>query len=295
MKGEGAKFPWFYSDIPESDFDLLHDSIRTRTLSMGKASSLLEAAFARSENASHAIAVSSCTAALTLIGISLGMSSNDEVIIPNRTWIATAHSFSILGVRIRIADVNDNSIINEDDVSRLITTKTKAVVCVSLNGRTAVTSKIIDLCAKYGLTLIEDCAQSAGCDHHVSFSTSKGVNHIRAYSFSMTKLISAGQGGMVLVEDADLATKIRANRVHGIMSPDVITSWEQLGGNFRMTDLHASIAHAQLLRIDEKKLALMNTYNFYASNLQSDTVQLLPVNVPDNELPPIHRMSSSEP
>ena len=147
------------------------------------------------------------------------------------------------------------------------------------------TPNIINYCAQHGLTLIEDCAQSTGCQHLVPLSIDMGVTHIRAYSFSMTKLISSGQGGMILVDNLELSNKIRANRVHGITSPDQLLSWKQLGGNFRMTDLHASIAYAQLLRIDEKKMALKSLYSYYAKNLKSKYIRLIPVNLEKGEIP----------
>ena len=89
---------------------------------------------------------------------------------------------------------------------------------------------------------------------------------------------------MILVDNLELSNKIRANRVHGITSHQLL-SWKQLGGNFRMTDLHASIAYAQLLRIDEKKMALKSLYSYYAKNLKSKYIRLIPVNLEKGEIP----------
>ena len=174
-----SSLSWFYSKIPDSDFDLLNNSIKMRQLSMGKNCTILEKSFAKAEKGNFAIAVSSCTTTFTLIGISLGLTSDDEIIVPNRTWIATAHAFAILGVKIKIADVSENSIICEESIASLITSKTKAIVCVSLNGRTAVTPNIINYCAQQGLTLKEHCAHSTGCQHLVPLSIDMGVTHIR--------------------------------------------------------------------------------------------------------------------
>lgn len=281
-----SNIPWWFTRIPSEDLLDAHVALDRKSLSQGDCVKEFEYKFSNLEDAKFGVAVTSGTAALTLAGISAGLKPGDEVIIPNRTWIATAHAFNIIGVNIRIAPVNDKDmLINVDAIEQMISDKTRAIVPVSLNGRNVICNKLLDISRKHNLWIIEDAAQGVNCPRPYDAIKRSEVKYCRAYSFSMAKFITTGQGGMILTSDESFEEELRMRRTHGLENVKDIKNWNKVGGNYRMSDVLACIGVAQLKRVAEKKRRLIEVYRFYQKEIRQSNIEQIPVDIDAGEVP----------
>ena len=281
----GTKIPWWYTNIPSDDFSLIQEVIDKRSLSLGNYVHKFQEEFSFIEKAKYGVATTSGTTALILAGLAAGIREGDEVIIPNRTWIATANAFKLIGAEIVICPVKtDKMCLDDEELNGLITRKTKAIIPVSLNGRNVITSKLISVVKKYNLWLIEDASQGFGAPRPYRLISENRIKYCRTYSFSMAKFITTGQGGMIITSDQDFAKELSLRRTHGVKNVETVNQWNVLGSNFRMSDLQASIGLSQLKRINEKKEKYIEVYNFYKSNLNALGIKQIPVD-PKKEIP----------
>ena len=217
----------------------------------------------------NAIAVNNGTISLTLILLALGIGHGDEYIVPNYTMIATANSGIILGAKPIFCDVEFPSLyIDISLVEEKITDRTKALILVNANGRypSYPIEKLIEICNKHNIYLIEDTAQGLGSYYpDGSHLGTKGI--ASSISFSMPKIITTGQGGMILTNDNSLADKIKKIKDFG-RSGGGLDIHNSIGYNFKFTDIQACLGIAQMTqlqsRIETKKLI----YNKYLKNLK---------------------------
>jgi len=161
-------------------------------------------------------AVSSGTAALELAAILSNVKENDEVIIPAHTFAATAIPFARTGAKIRWADIDPNTfVISVDSIKRLITPSTKVIVVVHLYGLMANMSEIMKLANQFGILVVEDCAQSLGSE--INGRKAGTFGHFSCFSFHTHKhLTTLGEGGMFLVKDNELASKVEGLKHNGL-------------------------------------------------------------------------------
>ena len=217
-----------------------------------------EQAFAEWTGAKHALAVANGTLALELAMHGLGIGAGDEVVIPPRTFMATASSVVAVGATPIFADVDLNSqALSAETIAPMITNKTKAIIVVHLGGMPADMDGIMALAAQHNLYVIEDCAQAHGAKYK---DRSVGtIGHIGAWSFCQDKIMTTGgEGGMVTTNDQALWKKMWAYKDHG-KSYDAVYNkkhppgfrWlhETFGSNYRMTELQAAIGLIQLQRM----------------------------------------------
>jgi len=193
-----------------------------------------------------------CTDAIHLAMLSLDIGIGDEVIVPDLTWVASASPVTYLGATPIFADVDPVSwCITSKSIEKCITPKTKAVVVVDLLGNMPDWNEILQLCQNKGIRIIEDAAQGLGATYRGKQAGSFG--EISVFSFSPTKLITSGQGGAFCTNDHSLYKKAKLLSHHGI--DEKLTGkyfWSNIVGyNFTWTNLQASLALAQLNRIDE--------------------------------------------
>ncbi|MDP2537418.1 DegT/DnrJ/EryC1/StrS family aminotransferase [Alteromonas stellipolaris] len=205
--------------------------------------------FAEKCGAKHAISVSSGTAALHLALLCLGIGSEDEVIVPDLTFAATANAVILCGATPVLCCVNkDEWTLDVNDAEAVLSDKTKAIIPVHLYGNPARMHEINDFAKRNGLTVIEDCAESLGATldgHYLGTFGDMGC-----YSFFANKLLSTGEGGMVTTDSDALALKIRTLRDHGMSTEK--RYWHDIAGlNYRMTNIQAAIGVSQLNVFDE--------------------------------------------
>ncbi len=243
-----------------------------------------EEEFAKALGVSYAVATTSGSTALLLAVMASGIEAGDEVIVPNRTWIATAHAAYMVGAKVILADVLPNvPVIDPEEIERKITKKTKAIMPVHLSGRSDSMHIVNKIAKENGLIVIEDAAQALLSKNSEGFLGTQSL--LGCFSFSVAKLITTGQGGMVVTKDKSLYEKMKLIRTHGVS--DVINvTYTQFGFNFRPTDILSSIGIEQLKKTTERIEHLRKVYDIYKEGLVNmSDVKLIPIDVTKGEVP----------
>lgn len=244
----------------EDEERLLIETLRSGWVVQGPRVAEFERLVAQHTGAGFAIATTSCTTALHLSLIAAGIGPGDEVIVPAFTWIATANVVEYLGARPIFCDIDPATFnLDADRVAGLVTNRTKALLPVHLFGLCADMDRLMDVSEAHGLKVIEDaaCALDAwqGNRHAGTFGESG------CFSFHPRKVITTGEGGMIVTNDEETAMKCRILRDHGAVASDLVrhqsqtgyllTAFEQLGFNYRMTDLQAALGVCQMHKLNE--------------------------------------------
>ncbi len=210
----------------------------------------------------------------------LDIGAGDEVIVPDYTMIATANAVILAGAKPVFVDISlSNLCLDIELTERAITPKTKAIMLVSLNGRSPDMAVVRDLARRNGLYIVEDAAQSLG-----SFYQGKHLGtfgEIGSFSFSAPKVITTGQGGALVTDDAQLSERLQKIKDFGRREAGV-DFHESIGYNFKFTDLQAVIGIEQMKklswRVERKKML----YQLYENELASvKEVQFIPTNLKD--------------
>jgi len=276
--------PWWRTNFAQNELNRIIHSFNHENISQGPVTALFEKAIGEAIEVDHVIATSSGSSALLMALMAIGIGPGDEVILPNRTWISTAHAVSILGAKVVVVDVEfDRPIIDVSLIEAKINSNTKAIIPVHMNGRSANMHNIIKLAKKYNIKVIEDAAQAFYSKGSGSYLGT--IGDIGCFSLSNAKIISSGQGGFAVTKNKYLANKMRAIRTQGVENVKDPKKWAQLGFNFRYTDILASIAIEQLKKIKERKRILVNLYNDYCENFNGTEFKIIPVNLASGEIP----------
>lgn len=206
----------------------------------------------------HAVAVSSCTAALHLALVVAGIGSGDEVVVPSLSFIATANAPRYVGARPVFVDVEEaTQNVTADTVAPALTPSTRAVIVVDQAGTPADVDGIRALCDPLGVTVVEDAACAIGSTRVGAPAGSR--SEIAAFSFHARKVLTTGEGGMLVTSRGDYAARARRLREHGMSVSAaerhqsrqvVIEQYLETGFNYRMTDVQAAIGLVQLERLD---------------------------------------------
>ena len=195
----------------------------------------------------YCIATSSCTTALHLSLLSLDLKKDDEVICPALSFIAPANMVLLSSLKLVLVDINPSTLtIDENEIEKKITKKTKAIIVVHQFGHSANMSKILKLKKKYNLKIIEDNAESIGGKYKNKMNGTMG--DLSTLSFFANKIITTGEGGAVLTNNKKLYLKCLEMRDHG-MSIKKRYHHKMLGFNYRMTNLQAAIGLSQIKEI----------------------------------------------
>ncbi len=204
--------------------------------------------FAAYHGVKHAIATHNGTIALHLALSAAGIQSGDEVIVPDLTFIATANVVRYCNALPVLTDVDINDWnISPELISAAIRPSTKAVIPVHLYGNPAKMTEIMQIAAEHDLLVIEDCAEATGA---LAGNRQVGTfGHISCFSFFGNKILTTGEGGMCITSDDALAEKMRILRDHG-MNRKKKYWYDQLGFNYRMTNMQAAVGLAQLEQLD---------------------------------------------
>jgi dTDP-4-amino-4,6-dideoxygalactose transaminase len=205
----------------------------------------------------HGIAVSSCTAALHLALVAAGIGRGDEVVVPSLSFIATANAARYVGAVPVFADVDEaTQNLTPDTVAPRLTERTRAVILVDQAGVPADLDAMRKLCDPRGITVIEDAACAAGSVYR-GRPAGAGAQ-IAAFSFHPRKLLTTGEGGMIVTPDPAVAARLRRLREHGMdvsaaqrhaSHQPVIEHYTEVGFNYRMTDVQAAIGLVQLAKL----------------------------------------------
>lgn len=226
------------------------DCIDTTWISSnGKYIAEFEEAFAKRFGCKHAIACCNGTVTLHLALLALGIKEGDEVIIPSFTYIATANAVRYCGATPVLADcLRDTWNIDPADIERKITDKTRCIIPVHLYGNPCDMDSITEIAKKHGLYIVEDAAECHGAVYNGKCAGT--IGDIGTFSFFGNKIITTGEGGMIVTDNDELAAKMRMLKGQG-MDPSRRYWFTEVGYNYRMTNIEAAIGLAQLENIDE--------------------------------------------
>lgn len=249
-----------------------------------------ERLFGAYTGAANSVATSSCTTALHLSLVAVGIRPGDEVILPSFTWVATANAVEMVGARPVFVDIElDTFNLDPDRVEAAITGRTRGIIPVSLFGVSAPIDPIMQLAARRDLKVIEDAACAVGSWYHGRHAGT--IADVGCFSFHPRKAITTGEGGMVISADGDLAQVVRSLRDHGASRSDltrhlgkrsyVLPEFDRVGYNYRMTDIQGALGVAQMARLEAILELRTERARVYDRRLQ-DIEWLRPQALPDD-------------
>ena len=230
--------------------------------------------FEEKTKAQQALLTTSCTHALEMAALLIGLKEDDEVIMPSYTFVSTANAFALRGAKIIFVDIRPDTMnIDETKIEKAISSKTKAIVPVHYAGVACDMDKIMFIANKYNLIVIEDAAQGM-------MSTYKGralgtIGHIGTYSFHETKnYTSGGEGGIIFINDKKYLEHAKIIREKGTNRNQFFRgavdkyTWVELGSSYLPCELQASYLYAQLLDVHKINNNRLSSWNYYYKNLK---------------------------
>jgi dTDP-4-amino-4,6-dideoxygalactose transaminase len=245
--------------VGEEEEQAVLQVLRSGWLSQGARVAEFESRFAEYVGAKHAVAVSSCTTGLHLALVAAGIGADDEVLCPSLSFIATANSIRYVGATPIFVDI-DPATFNLDPhrVEEAITPRTKAILLVHQIGLPAALSEILEIAQRRNLLVIEDAACAIGSAYQ---ERKIGMPHsfMACFSFHPRKILTTGEGGMLTTSDEQIAARLRRLRQHAMTTSDLARhqsksimteGYDEVGFNYRMTDMQAAIGLVQLGRLD---------------------------------------------
>lgn len=260
--------------IGEREAALVLDVLRTTRLSMGPYVRHLETAFEFRVGRRHAIAVNSGTAALHLAMLAIDLKPGDVVVMPGLSYVATANAVAYCGARPVFCDV-DPETWQMDPAScaaalRRWGSAVKAIVAVDLYGGIGPMGEYQELARRHGVPLIVDAAESLGA--YFGTSESGNFGEIACFSFFGNKTVTCGEGGMIVTDDDALAARMRLYRGQGQDPHGRRYFHSVIGYNYRLTDLQAAVASAQLEQLDSFVARRRKVLDWYRAMLPGHVI-----------------------
>jgi len=258
-------------DFGQEEYEAVEAVLKSKWLTMGAVTQQFENDFSAYTKIEHCIAVSNCTAALHLAMVALGIGDEDEVIVPSLSFVATANAVRYTGAKPIFADINDINDLNisVSSIQSHITHKTKAIIVMHYGGYACDMKAILALARTHQLYVVVDAAHAVGAS--LDGKQLGGWGDIGCFSFFPNKNMTTAEGGLVATNNAELASKIRLLRSHGMTS----ITWDrhqghawsydvvELGYNFRIDEIRAALGVAQLKKLpsnNHKRRWLTNEY-----------------------------------
>jgi perosamine synthetase len=256
--------------------------LSSKWVTQGPKTESFEKAFAKYHQVQHGIAVTSCTTGLELVLRALGIGRGDEVIIPSLSWVATANAVEIVGAKAIFVDVEQSTFnLDLSTLKNALSPKTKAIIPVHLFGRCLDIQALKQILPSH-IYIIEDAACATGATNQNGRYCGQD-SHAAVFSFHPRKVITTGEGGMILVNDSQLAQTLRQMRNHGqatVVNPhpdfQLISDVDMLGFNYRMTDIQSAMGLAQLKKLDFLIKARNKVADLYFDRFKDITWVLLP-------------------
>ncbi len=273
--------PYFDDD----ELWLLKECLDSGWVTQGPMTEKFENLFKEEHPCTYAVSVSSCTAALHIALLALGIHAGDEVIVPAFTWITSASCVEYVGADVRFVDVEKETMnIDTAKIEEAITSKTKAIIAVHLFGCPAKMDEIMKIAKKHHLHVVEDCACAIG-------TTYKGkkvgtIGDIGCFSFHPRKAITTGEGGMCSTNDETLYYKMMQYKNHGANlvkkgadygKPYYMGIYDDVGYNLRLSDIQAAVGIAQFKKLHKLLEDRKRCADYYIEKLAGNADIILPV------------------
>ncbi|WP_420965104.1 DegT/DnrJ/EryC1/StrS family aminotransferase [Bradyrhizobium sp. B120] len=243
----------------EAEIALLRECLDSKWVTQGPLTERFERLIAEKHDVKHALACTSCTAALHLATMALKLGPGDEVIVPAFTWVTSAHSAEYVGAKPVFVDVDLSTYnIDPERLEAAITPRTKAIIAVHLFGLAAPMDEILAIARPRGIQVIEDAACAIGTTYNGK--PVGAIGDIGCFSFHPRKAVTTGEGGAVTTNRDDLAERVRSQRNHGSTgAPDpsiephgpwTMATFDNLGFNLRLSDIQAAVGVAQMGKLE---------------------------------------------
>ena len=258
MNNSNPVIPLFDLNYGSEEEDAVLRVLRSKWLTMGPETEALEHEFAEYFKVKHALAVSSCTTALHLANLAIGVKQGTEVICPSLTFVATSNSVIYAGgtpVFADILSVNDWTI-SPYEIEKKINKNTQAIIVMHYGGFACKMDEIIEIANRHKIQVIEDAAHAPGSSYKDKLLGT--IGDISCFSFFSNKNISTGEGGMICTNNDEYANYIKKIRSHGMTSATLdrhhghAYSYDvtDLGYNYRIDEIHAALARCQLKKLE---------------------------------------------
>jgi perosamine synthetase len=243
------RIPLSSPDITEGDIQAVSAVLRTSNLSLGPKVREFEIAVSGYVGASNAIAVHSGTSGLHLCIRALGIREGDEVIVPSFTFIAVANVVRYEKATPVFVDIEAQTLnLDSSQLEAAITTRTRAIIVTHTFGRPAELSSILEIARRHGLYVVEDACEALGAEYDAQ---KVGVfGDVGVFAFYPNKQITTGEGGVVVTNNSEIASKIRQLRNQGRDGSQEWFEYSELGYNYRISDINCALGVEQLKRID---------------------------------------------
>lgn len=275
---------WWNLQLQIEELSSIQAAFNNKSLSYGSIGIELEKRLSHHLNVNHTLLTTSGSTSLLVALKTIGIGPGDEVIIPDRTFQATANAVDFLGAKVKLADVDPvTGLITSTSIEKLLTKNSKAVIAVHLNGRAVDLDPIISLKKHFPFFLVEDTAQGFNCKYKGKFLGT--IGDIGCFSTGVTKFIATGQGGFLATNSSAHYQIMKNYLFHGM------TGWDDKlfnfsGFNFRQSDLLSSLATSQLDKIKEKTNSFINIYETYNEGLNKlSCVKIIPSKISEGEIP----------
>ena len=286
-KNKKIDVPWWAPETNTFEKKFVNKVLSDNYPNEGKYTLEFEKKISQLLNVKYAISVTSGTIAIFLALKSLGIKKGDEVIIPDLTFAATANAVDLTGAKSVFVDIDKKNLnINIKEINRKISKKTKVIIPVHISGRGANMKEIIKIAKKKNIFVIEDAAQAFMSKYKKKYLGTWG--NIGCFSFSPPKLITTGQGGIVVTKDSKINQRLRRLKDQG---RDEFTTGgddihHSIGYNFKFTNVQAAIGLAQVFKIKKRIYRLKRNYFLYRNFLKDlKQVKILDFNIKDGEIP----------
>lgn len=283
--------PFAKPSIGEDAIADVAESMRSGWIAMGPKTIRFEEDFSKYNDATWSLSVNSATAGLHLALMALDIGPGDEVITTPMTFAATINTILFVGAKPILADIDRNTLnIVPENIEKLITPSTKAIIPVHFAGMPCDMDKIETIARKYNLAIIEDAAHALGASYkNKKIGADKGARRAAVFSFHPTKNITTGEGGMICTEDEEFAEKVMVLRQNG-MSKGAWNRYSAKGSSnydiffpglkYTTTDIQAAIGISQLKQLEQFNKRRREIVDFYKNELANLKAIKLPTPAP---------------
>lgn len=275
---------WWNLNLGDHHENNLIDAFRNKKLSYNSIGKTLEKKIAELFKVKHCLLTTSGSTSLLVALKSLNIGEGDEVIVPNRTFQATANAVCLAGAKVKLVDVSAvDGLIDVNLIENQINSKTKAILPVHLNGRACDMKSILKIAEKHNLFVIEDTAQAFMSSSQNRLLGSFG--DVGCFSLGVTKFITSGQGGFLITNSDSIYEHASKYIFHSATGTD-LKEFNDFGFNFRLSDLLSSLALADFENIDTKRSKYLDNYERYNEKLQNiKTLSLIRSKTTEGEVP----------